>query len=318
MVGKASLVGGEASDRPPSGLWPSSGDTSQGALKTPREAVMNLIEPLPAFSEPGISGGFGAKTALWRGQDAVGRRAVAIPSLQRQRALVVSTLIVAALTTLAGCGAPNGADASAPSASPRVGAPSLSASSLGATPSPRASASGSVGQSYSTTSFKVPLVVIVEPHLKSPPSLDSPGLLSWDAVASTNEKVRFLIPVELYPPGSSTPQPPPANYLEYLRGQAAQGARFSNIATITVGGHAATLMTATTSTSMDGSLGCPVLGADRGEGCYGLQADLSLRIAVIEMGPGSTLLAWARTGIDAPDDAFVSMFERMLASVQIK
>src|SRR5207247_2645654 len=82
-------------------------------------------------------------------------------------------------------------------------------------------------------------------------------------VASTDEKVRFLIPVELYPPGSSTPQPPPANYLEYLRGQAAQGAKFSNVATITVDGHAATLMTATTSTSTDGSLGCPVLGAAR-------------------------------------------------------
>jgi hypothetical protein len=279
---------------------------------------MDLIEPPPAVSEPGISGGFGAKTAVWRGQDAVGRRAVAIPSLQRQRALVVSTLIVAALATLAGCGAPNGAAPSAPSASPLIAAPSLSAPPRVATPSPQASASRSVGQSYTTTSFKVPLTVIVEPLLKSPLSLDSPGLLSWDAVASTNEKVRFLMPVELYPPGSSTPQPPPANYLEYLRGQAAQGATFSNIATITVDGHAATLMTATTSTSMDGSLGCPVLGADRGEGCYGLQPDLSLRIAVIELGPSSTLLAWARTGTDAPDDAFVSMFERMLASVRFQ
>jgi hypothetical protein len=220
-----------------------------------------------------------------------------------KRPVTLSTLAfvgILALLAAAGC-------ASAPAASPRV-----------ASPSPQALASRSVGQSYSTTSFKVPFTVNVDPLLKSPPSLDSPGLLSWDAVASTDEKVRFLIPVELYPPGSSAPQPPPANYLEYLRGQAAQGAKFSNIATITVDGHAATLMTATTSTSTDGSLGCPVVGADRGEGCYGLQPDLSLRIAVIEIGPGSTLVAWARTGIDAPDDAFVSMFERMLASVQIK
>jgi hypothetical protein len=33
---------------------------------------------------------------------------------------------------------------------------------------------------------------------------------------------------------------------------------------------------------------------------------------------GSLWLTWARTGIDAPNDAFVSMFERMLASVQFK
>jgi hypothetical protein len=223
------------------------------------------------------------------------------------RFLVISTLITATLTALAACGAPQPTSPSASSISPQIAASA-----------PSASASGSPVQSYTTTSFKVPLTVVVDPLLTSPPNPDSPGLLSWDAVAKTNEKVRFLTPVELYPPGSSTPQPPPANYLDYLRGQAARGAKFSNISTITVGGHPATLMTATTSSSMDGSLGCPFLGADQGEGCYGLQPDLSLRIAVIDMGHGTTLLAWARTGIDAPDDAFVSMFERMLASVQFK
>ena len=182
--------------------------------------------------------------------------------------------------------------------------------------SPRASASGPVGQSYTSTSFKVPLMVIVDPLLKSPPNPDSPDLLSWDATSSPNEAVRFLIPVELYIPGSSAPRPPPTNYLDYLRGQAAHGAEFSNVSTITVGGHPATLMTATTRDALDGSLGCPVKGADQAEGCFGLQPDLDLRIAVIDMGAGRTLLAWARTGTEAPDDEFVAMFERMLTSVQ--
>jgi len=184
--------------------------------------------------------------------------------------------------------------------------------------SPEASASGPIGQTYTTTSFEVPLTIIVEPLLKSPPSSDASNLLSWDAAASDNEKVRFLIPVELYSAGNSTPQPPPTDYLEYLQGQAAQGAEFSNVSTITVDGHPGTLMTATTTNGLDGSLGCPVRGADPGEGCFGLQPDLSLRIAVIDMGAGTTLVAWARTGKEAPDDEFVAMFERMLASVQFK
>ena len=179
-----------------------------------------------------------------------------------------------------------------------------------------ATASGPIGQTYTTTSFEVALTVIVEPLLKSPPTIDSPNLLSWDAAGGDNEKVRFLIPVELYFAGSSTAQPPPTDYLEYLRGRAAQGAEFSNISTITVDGHPGTLMTATTTNGLDGSLGCPVRGADPGEGCFGLQPDLSLRIAVIDIGAGTTLLAWAKTGKDAPDDEFVAMFETMLASMQ--
>jgi hypothetical protein len=173
-----------------------------------------------------------------------------------------------------------------------------------------------VGDRYSTTSFAVPLTVIVEPLLSSPPTSDTTNLLSWDAAASDNEKIRFLIPVELYPPGSSAPQPPPSDYLAYLQGQAGQGGAFTDTSTITVDGRAGTLMTATTSNSLDGSLGCPVLGADPGEGCYGLQPDLILRIAVIDMGGGTTLLAWARTGVEAPNDEFNAMFERMLANLR--
>lgn len=207
-----------------------------------------------------------------------------------------------------------GATACAGPSASTVPSASTAPSTTPASASP--SASELTGPTYTTTSFAVPLTVIVQPMLKSPPTSDTTNLLSWDAAASDNEKIRFLIPVEVYPPGSSTPQPPPADYLTYLQGQTAQGGQFSDVSTITVDGHAATLMTATTTDSLSGSLGCPVAGADRGEGCYGLQPELILRIAVIDMGGGTTLLAWARTGTEAPNDEFNAMFERMLTSVE--
>jgi hypothetical protein len=68
---------------------------------------------------------------------------------------------------------------------------------------------------------------------------------------------------------------------------------------------------------LDGSLGCPKRGADRAEGCFGSQTDLLLRLAVIDVGQ-TTLLAWARMNKDNPDQAFVGMFERMLATVRFR
>jgi hypothetical protein len=68
---------------------------------------------------------------------------------------------------------------------------------------------------------------------------------------------------------------------------------------------------------LDGSLGCPTVGADRVEGCFGVQPDRILRIAVIPVG-NSTLLAWARTSKAVPDAAFVAVFETMLKSVRFR
>ncbi|MEO6059113.1 MAG: hypothetical protein ABIQ05_03970 [Candidatus Limnocylindria bacterium] len=190
--------------------------------------------------------------------------------------------------------------------------------SIGPGPTPYLVKPWTAVETYTTTAFSVPLTIIVEPLLNTPPAIDESNLLSWYGTPNVDEAVRFLIPVEVYAPGSSSPQPPPSDYLAYLQGQAADGAAFSDISTITVDGHAGTLMTATTTNGLDGSLGCPTLGADQGEGCFGLQPGLSLRITVIDMGAGTTLLAWAKTGKDAPDDDFVAMFERMLASVRFE
>jgi hypothetical protein len=221
--------------------------------------------------------------------------------------VAAAVLILAGATACAGSSTGPGASAS------------TEASSAPASASP--SSSEPVGQKYTATSFAVPLTVIVEPLLKSPPIADTTNLLTWYAAADDNERIRFLIPVEVYPPGSSTPQPPPADYLAYLLGQASYSAFFSDVSTITVDGHAATLMTATTTRSLSGSLGCPVIGVnnpeDGGYGeCFGLQPNVILRIAVIDMGSGTTLLAWARTSLEAPDLEFNAMFERMLANLQ--
>jgi hypothetical protein len=182
----------------------------------------------------------------------------------------------------------------------------------------------SAGQAYSSTAFVPPLSVAVDPVLKSPPTTDSRSLLSWDAVASQDNKVRFLVPVEIYRPGGDTPGKLPQNYLTYLQGLAKDGVEVSDVVKTTVDGHPATLMNLSSTFAanrpdgfFDGVLGCPTRGADQSEGCYGPQPDLTLHLGVIDVG-GTTLLAWARTSKDNPDPPFVAAFERMLASVRFR
>jgi hypothetical protein len=163
----------------------------------------------------------------------------------------------------------------------------------------------------------VPLAVTVGASLKSPPNPDSRNLLSWDAADGPNNKVRFLVPVNLYRPGSVNPEAPPKDYLTYLQGLTSQGVKLSDVTKITVDGHPATLMSAATDQGFDGDLGCPKAGADQAWGCFGVQPEFIARIAVIPVGD-STLLAWARTSKASPDDAFVTTFETMLKSVQFR
>jgi hypothetical protein len=130
--------------------------------------------------------------------------------------------------------------------------------------------------------------------------------------------------VELYRPGSSTPEAPPKDYLTYLRGFTKANAEMSNVRKATVDGRPATLMNLTWNTDaahqqgyFDGALGCPAAGAEQSEGCYGPQPDITQRLAVIDMGD-TTLLAWARMSRDNPDQSFADMFERMLTTVQFR
>ena len=77
------------------------------------------------------------------------------------------------------------------------------------------------------------------------------------------------------------------------------------------------MMTATTPTSLDGSLGCQE-EAMLAEDCFGLQPDLILRIAVIDTDAGP-LLIWVRDIRGADDrELEYESFDDMLASVQFR
>jgi len=153
--------------------------------------------------------------------------------------------------------------------------------------------------------------------LISTPTDETPGLLTWTAIGNANNKVRFLVPAEVYPPNAAHPVPPPKDFLGYIKGLANHGAIYGDMSTKTVDGVEATLVTAKATQSLDGSLGCPTIGADRSQDCFGLQPDFALRIAVLDVS-GKPLLVWARTDVQSPDAAFVAAFEDMLATVAFK
>ena len=217
-----------------------------------------------------------------------------MPTTHRRTVLV--TLCGLALLAVSGCG---GGGTSAPTT---------------------ASTAPAASQTYSSKAFVVPLTVTMDAALKSPPIRDSSHFLTWDAVASEENKIRFLVPVVVFPAGEETPQAPPKDYLKYLMAQAKDGAEFSNVTKITVDGRPATLMDVTTygpEGFLSGSVGCIERVSDKHtDPCYGIQPDYHLRLAVIDVGD-TTLLAWARSRV-VPDKEFHAMFERMLQSVRFR
>jgi len=159
------------------------------------------------------------------------------------RVAVIAALSALALLAAAGC---SSGDSTAARARASTAPPATTAS-----------------HTYVSKNFRPPLTVTVDAPLKSPPETDFTTFLTWDAVNSSVNKVRFLVPTNLYRPGSSISQAPPKNYLKYLRGLTRQGVKLSNVVKITVDGHPATLMTATSAAAagppggFDGTLGCP-------------------------------------------------------------
>ena len=61
------------------------------------------------------------------------------------------------------------------------------------------------------------------------------------------------MPVNLYRPDSAAPEAPPKHYLSYLQRLTGLGAQLSNVAKVTVDGHPATLMSATSTTATAGT-----------------------------------------------------------------
>ncbi|GAA1528739.1 hypothetical protein [Kribbella lupini] len=168
---------------------------------------------------------------------------------------------------------------------------------------------------FTSRTFAIPFTATVPGLFKPAPTEDTRTLVSW-AAADGERYIRVLLPAVLYRPDSTSPQQPPADYLSYLRSLTSAGAAFTNETSTTVDGHSATLVTASTTRSLDGTLGCPGPQTPI-EVCFGLQPDLALRIAVIPVGT-STVIAWVRTEQDDPEAAtYVAAFESMLSQAQL-
>jgi hypothetical protein len=169
---------------------------------------------------------------------------------------------------------------------------------------------------YASKLFVVPFDATPPAWLSAKPNAELANFVTWETTDAARA-IRFLVPVKLYRPGSTATTAVPKDYLAYLLSQATQGGRFTDVAKTSVGGRPATILTATTSEQLEGSLGCPKAGM-AAEDCYGLQPDLVLRMAVVNLGD-QTLLAWLRTSRSATvqDRATASAsFEQMLASVR--
>jgi hypothetical protein len=226
-------------------------------------------------------------------------------SMTRYRLAALAALSALALLVLPGCS--SGGTTSA-----------LTKASTAPPSSPPPAAS----QTYASKDFMLPLTVTVDASLKSPP-VDFTTFLTWDAAHSSSNKVRFLVPTNLYRPGSFISQAPPKHYLKYLRGLTSHGVKLFNVVKITVDGHRATLMTAASHSAagppgfFDGTIGCADPADDQEEACLGFQPEMMFRIAVIPVG-NTTLLAWARTSKAHPDETFFAIFERMLKSVRFR
>jgi hypothetical protein len=171
------------------------------------------------------------------------------------------------------------------------------------------------GSAYASTDFVVPFDVTPPSWLGATPHIEQPHFVTWEQ--PDLPAVRFLAPVSVYPPGQPTDTAVPSDYLPYLLDQANHGAHFTDQTTETVGGQPATFLTATTTTALDGSLGCPTMNTPAAD-CFGLQPELSLRIAVINV-HGTTVLVWLRTPAEAAaadTKAPADQFESMLAGLR--
>ncbi|MDQ4054152.1 MAG: hypothetical protein M3237_15810 [Actinomycetota bacterium] len=214
------------------------------------------------------------------------------------RRFLASTSVVAVVALAAGCGASDDPQAT-PTASDKA--------TTGPAP-------------YSTRQFVVPFTVDPPSWLPPAPAADEERFLTWvgDGV-DVDRAVRFIAPVGIYDPadGGRRLRPVPGDYVGYLRGLERYGGDISAPTSMEVDGHPATLVTASTTTGLSGSLGCQERGLAPDD-CYGLQDFALLHIAVMDV-DGVTVLAWARTlpGAAESEDDFAA-FEEMLAGLEFR
>jgi hypothetical protein len=226
----------------------------------------------------------------------------------RSRALWVAVIALGA-GVLAGCAASSESD----------GAP---ASTTASEPAPTTSAAAASAP-YESAGFTPALTVEPPGWFAAAPVIDEPHFLTWvgDGV-DVDRAVRFMSPVGVYDASApdkqvGTLRPVPHDYLRYLAGLRKYGAELSDRSRTEVDGRPATLLTAGTTASLSGTLGCQGEGLTPDD-CYGLQPYALLRLAVID-DHGTTLLAWARVLPGSPTrDADFAAFEDLLSTVHFR
>ena len=184
---------------------------------------------------------------------------------------------------------------------------------------PSTASSATDEPAYSTVTFRPGLTVEPPSWLPPEPSADEAHFLTWTGTgADIDRAVRFLSPVGLYNPAHPEKfVPVPADYLGYLHGLTSYGVNISTPATTTVDGHPATIVTASTSKGLDGSLGCPTKRLAPQE-CFGVQDFAVLHLAVIDV-DGALVLSWARVVPGSPDTEHdFAAFEELLATVEFR
>ena len=161
----------------------------------------------------------------------------------------------------------------------------------------------------------MPFDVAPPSWLDAQPQIEQANFVTWEA--PDLPAVRFLAPVNVYRPGDTTATEVPSDYVGYLLGQARNGGHFADQVEEDIDGRPATLATATTDRALDGSMGCPTATTSAAE-CFGLQPDLVLRIAAVNV-HDQTLLIWLRMDKNtdrAQSKARIRAFEDMLATVR--
>jgi hypothetical protein len=124
-----------------------------------------------------------------------------------------------------------------------------------------------------------------------------------------------LHPTAVFRPGSFTPSDVPGEYLGYILGQASKGVTVTDKGKARIDGKPATVFTATTTASLDGSIGCPT-PTTPADTCFGFQPEFSLRMAVLELDAGPVVL-WLRSSAESAADveAQVQRFDEILAGL---
>ena len=227
------------------------------------------------------------------------------------------TALAGLMLCVAACGGSSSASSIPTAGPPSAATAAPSVADTAAAPSAAPSATSSTAAGYATRAFGTPIDFVVPAFVPAEPAEESDHFMTW--VADDNSvAIRFLQPVVVYAPGSSTTSSVPPDYVGYLLGQTDHGATFADRADITVDGHKTTVVTATTGQSIDGSLGCPDTGITADD-CFGLQPEYSLRLAVVTTDSGP-LLIWLRTGAEVTDDvaAAKDRFEQVLAGVRFR